>query len=59
MIVLVLIAAGTYVLQIWQFLSIVPLPAQIELPDVNPALLATFGLGQGAYLIKKAAGSGT
>jgi hypothetical protein len=59
MIVLVLIAAGTYVLQIWQFLSIVPLQAQIELPDVNPALLATFGLGQGAYLIKKAAGSGT
>ena len=31
------------------------LATQVTLPDVDTTLLASFGIGHGAYLIKKAA----
>jgi hypothetical protein len=48
------LAAGLYFLQALNFLSILQLRANIDLPNVDTALLAAFGLGQGAYLTVKA-----
>jgi hypothetical protein len=39
----------------FHFLGKLALASPITLPDVDTALLATFGIGQGAYLFKKAA----
>jgi hypothetical protein len=39
------------------FLHDVALQATVTLPDVDTTLLSAFGLGQGAYLFKKAAGN--
>jgi hypothetical protein len=38
----------------WEFLTLVDI-VKTTLPDVDTALLGSFGIGQGAYLIKKAA----
>jgi hypothetical protein len=37
------------------YLRVLDLSATVTLPDVDGTLLAAFGLGQGAYLMKKAA----
>ncbi|KRA62036.1 hypothetical protein ASD89_23365 [Caulobacter sp. Root656] len=39
----------------WEFLTMVDIVRATTLPDVDTALLGGFGVGQGAYLIKKAA----
>jgi hypothetical protein len=39
----------------WEFLTLVDIVKTTQLPDVDTALLGSFGIGQGAYLIKKAA----
>ena len=39
----------------WEFLTMVDIVRATTLPDVDTALLGSFGVGQGAYLIKKAA----
>jgi hypothetical protein len=39
----------------WEFLTLVDIVKTTTLPDVDTALLGSFGIGQGAYLIKKAA----
>jgi hypothetical protein len=54
MMVVVFLAVMTYVIQIFGFLGTVELYQSVSLPDVDTTILATFGLGQGAYLIKKA-----
>jgi hypothetical protein len=39
----------------WEFLTLVDIVKTTTLPDIDTALLGSFGVGQGAYLIKKAA----
>lgn len=39
----------------WEFLTLIDIARTTTLPDVDTALLGSFGIGQGAYLIKKAA----
>ncbi len=56
-----LIAAAVYLLQVFHFLG-TPLVGDatthiLSLPEVDSTLLAAFGLGQGAYLVKKYAGN--
>ncbi len=57
MLVITLIAAVSYVLLVFHFLATVEYLKVVNLPDVDTTILATFGLGQGAYLTKKAVGS--
>lgn len=54
MIVVTLAAVAIYVLTGYHYLRNMPLEPTIILPDVDTTLLAGFGLGQGAYLLKKA-----
>lgn len=56
MLVVALIAVGVYLVQVFEFLAVVDLRPLTELPDVDGTILATFGLGQGAYLAKKYVG---
>lgn len=44
-----------FVLKVYSFLGAMPVAAEVSLPDVDTTLLASFGVGQGAYLVKKAA----
>jgi hypothetical protein len=55
MLFVTLIAAITYLVQVFMYLGTMDLHSTVTLPDVDTTLLATFGLGQGAYLAKKAA----
>ncbi|MEA2693857.1 MAG: hypothetical protein QOJ16_3244 [Acidobacteriota bacterium] len=55
MVLITLVAALTYVVQVFMFLRALDLSATVTLPDADSTLLAAFGLGQGAYLLKKAA----
>jgi hypothetical protein len=55
---MILIALGAvviFVLSAFHVLGELTLAAQVTLPDVDTTLLASFGVGHGAYLIKKAA----
>jgi len=53
-----LLAAVMYTLLVFHFLSNPELTQAVtSLPDVDTTLLAAFGVGQGAYLTKKAAGN--
>ena len=56
MLIVTLIAVGTYVVLIFNFMGAVEYSKVISLPEVDTTLLAAFGLGQGAYLTKKAVG---
>ncbi len=58
MVVVTLLAFAAYLLQVYEFLGSVPKLKVVTLPDVDATILATFGLGQGAYLTKKYASSG-
>jgi hypothetical protein len=49
-----LIAAVTFVLQGFNFLGDIAHGPTL-LPDIDSTLLSTFGIGQGAYLVKKMA----
>jgi hypothetical protein len=62
MLFVTLLAIATYLGQVLTFLSVVKLASvpgdlhtAVTLPDVDSTILATFGLGQGAYLGKKLA----
>ncbi|MHC1728948.1 MAG: hypothetical protein AB9866_23610 [Syntrophobacteraceae bacterium] len=55
-VIITLLAAITYLISILNFFSVVELRAVLHLPDVDTTILAVFGLGQGAYLVKKYAG---
>jgi hypothetical protein len=57
MLIITVIAVATYVVLIYNFLGTVEYSKIVSLPDVDTTLLATFGLGQGAYLTKKAVGN--
>jgi hypothetical protein len=48
---------ATYIVLIFNFFGHVEYSKLITLPDVDTTILATFGLGQGAYLTKKAVGN--
>ncbi len=56
MVVVTLAAVLVYVGQIFNYLSVVQLYKSVTLPDVDTTILASFGLGQGAYLAKKYVG---
>lgn len=56
MLVVTLIAVGTYLMLIFHFLHTVEFRRTVTLPDVDTTVLALFGIGQGAYLTKKAGG---
>ena len=55
MILITLIAIATYVVTTFHQLGNLELAPQVLLPDINSYLLASFEIGQGAYLAKKAA----
>jgi len=57
MLVVTLIAAGMYLTLFLHFLGSIQFQYTVTLPDVDTTMLASFGLGQGAYLTKKAAGN--
>jgi len=56
MVAVTVIAVGVYVTQILGFLGSIQLLHHVTVPDVDSTILATFGLGQGAYLVKKQLG---
>jgi hypothetical protein len=55
MILVALAAVVIFVLSGFYFLGALELSTNVTLPDVDSTLLASFGIGQGAYLVKKAA----
>ena len=55
MILITLLAVVLFLVSSMEFLGTLALNATITLPDVDSSLLAGFGLGQGAYLVKKGA----
>lgn len=57
MLVVTLLAVVMYLMLVYHFLSSPDPNKMVKLPDVDTTILATFGLGQGAYLAKKAAGN--
>lgn len=57
MLVITLIAVGTYLALVFNFLDTIETSKVVSLPDVDTTILAAFGLGHGAYLTKKAAGT--
>jgi hypothetical protein len=59
MLVITLIAVAVYLVQGWDWLSTKALLDAPTLPDIDGTLLGAFGLGQGAYLVKKVAGDNT
>jgi hypothetical protein len=57
MLVVTLLAVGMYLALVFHFLGTIEARAGVDLPNVDSTILASFGLGQGAYLAKKAAGN--
>jgi len=57
MLVVTMVAVGMYMLLIFHFLESIEFVKTATLPDVDTTILAGFGLGQGAYLAKKAGGN--
>jgi hypothetical protein len=57
MLLITLIAVGTYLVLVFGFLGNIVAAKTITLPDVDTTMLAAFTLGHGAYLAKKAAGN--
>jgi hypothetical protein len=55
MILITLIAIATYLVTSFHQLGNLEIAQQVSLPDIDSYLLASFGIGQGAYLAKKAA----
>lgn len=55
MILVTLAAVGLFVLSALHGLGALELASTVTLPDVDSTMLSAFGLGQGAYLVKKAA----
>lgn len=57
MLVVSLLAVAMYLVTVFQFFGSIVCLRTLSLPDVDTTILAAFGLGQGAYLTKKAAGN--
>jgi hypothetical protein len=57
MLIVTFLAVATYLVLVFDFLGSIELRRIVELPNVDTTVLAVFGLGQGAYLAKKAAGN--
>jgi hypothetical protein len=57
MLVITIIAVTTYLALVFNFLGTIETAKVVSLPDVDTTILATFGLGHGAYLTKKAVGT--
>lgn len=57
MLIVTLLAVAMYLVTIFHFLGIIESLKAVSLPDVDTTILTAFGLGQGAYLVKKAAGN--
>jgi hypothetical protein len=57
MLLVTLVAVVMYLSLIFHFLGSVQFLKAVTLPDVDTTILAGFGLGQGAYLAKKAGGN--
>jgi hypothetical protein len=57
MLVVTLLAVGMYLTLFFHFLGSIQFQSTASLPDVDSTVLASFGIGQGAYLTKKAAGN--
>jgi hypothetical protein len=55
MILITVAASGIFLASAVHFLGELELVATVTLPDVDSTMLASFGIGQGAYLFKKAA----
>ena len=55
MILISVVSAGIFAFASLDYLSALAVVKEMTLPDVDPALLTAFGLGQGTYLVKKAA----
>ncbi|HEY4170640.1 MAG TPA: hypothetical protein VGM96_27850 [Reyranella sp.] len=55
MIFVALTAVMIFGLACFNALAVLPYQMHVSLPDVDSSLLAGFGIGQGAYLVKKAA----
>ena len=55
MILIAMVAAGVFVFKAFHFLGELQMAPTVMLPDVDTTLLASFGVGHGAYLVKKAA----
>jgi hypothetical protein len=55
MIFVTLTAVAIFGLACFNALAMLPYQMHVSLPDVDSSLLAGFGIGQGAYLVKKAA----
>lgn len=55
MILITVAAVGIFVGQAFDAAGVLAISHSINLPDVDSSLLAGFGIGQGAYLVKKAA----
>lgn len=51
------LAVCVYLLQVDTFMQHVDFVKTVTLPDVDTTILSVFGLGQGAYLVKKYAGA--
>jgi hypothetical protein len=57
MLVVTLLAVGMYAATVFHALEVIQISQTTILPNVDTTILASFGLGQGAYLTKKAAGN--
>ena len=55
MILITTLAAAIFLITCINFLGALAVQPQVTLPDVDTSLLTGFGVGQGAYLVKKAA----
>lgn len=55
MVTVTLVAVGTYLVLLVHFLGTLTRSVAVTLPDVDTTILAAFGLGHGAYLVKKGA----
>jgi hypothetical protein len=58
MFLITILAVGSYLAQTILWLKSMDLVAVTSLPDASSTILAAFGLGQGAYLVKKGVGGG-
>jgi len=56
MLIITLLAVGVYLALVFKSLGFIACIRSVTLPDVDTTLMSLFGLGQGAYLAKKAGG---
>jgi hypothetical protein len=57
MLAMTFLAVGTFIVLMFHFLGSMEARTLVNLPDVDTTILASFGLGHGAYLTKKAVGT--